>query len=460
MQTFSWFPGLLAFALTSSITVSLAMLIDTNLHVQRDLSPSTSAHIDTTQPLDAGQPLDVAKFSLPSDVKPALSFSSFAGLTDPVLRPYTTDNITRLANSTTEASIAFFIQISNSSIPFVTRLVSRLHHPANMYLLHFDLKIPSYRVVTVVATLRANPAYHNVHVLQREPVTYRGISMVLNTLAAVDRLLELGDWDYFINLSGSDYPLVHPSTIRRLLALPYLRERGANFFTSSPREQWMQAVADRFDHISIDPALAETTLSSVSATSTDRTRPPNLLILDEHSPLPALHDFEVVKGEAWVVMTRSASRFMAASAFSRKMLLAMALAQDPSEHFYGSLLWNHPVLNRTIVPHSLRSIYWKINGVSSGQHPYVIDRLVEKDGQFTLWQYLKMSPHLFARKFDDPESPILDWIDNRMNGLGSEVDEQAVKESVLRVEHHLHWLLDVLPENQQKRDQPSHWPVR
>jgi protein xylosyltransferase len=40
-------------------------------------------------------------------------------------------------------------------------------------------------------------------------VTYRGPTMVTNFLHAAAILLkEYGDWDWFINLSSSDYPLV------------------------------------------------------------------------------------------------------------------------------------------------------------------------------------------------------------------------------------------------------------
>lgn len=40
-------------------------------------------------------------------------------------------------------------------------------------------------------------------------VTYRGPTMVTNTLHAAAVLLrEAGDWDWFVNLSASDYPLV------------------------------------------------------------------------------------------------------------------------------------------------------------------------------------------------------------------------------------------------------------
>lgn len=46
-------------------------------------------------------------------------------------------------------------------------------------------------------------------VVKSNLVTYRGPTMVSNTLHAASILLkEGGDWDWFINLSASDYPLV------------------------------------------------------------------------------------------------------------------------------------------------------------------------------------------------------------------------------------------------------------
>ena len=50
----------------------------------------------------------------------------------------------------------------------------------------------------------------NVHMITKaNMVTYRGPTMVANTLHACAILLKKSrDWDWFINLSASDYPLV------------------------------------------------------------------------------------------------------------------------------------------------------------------------------------------------------------------------------------------------------------
>lgn len=59
-------------------------------------------------------------------------------------------------------------------------------------------------------------------------------------------------------------------------------------------------------------------------------------------------------------------------AYARKMLLPMAFSQEASDHYYVSLFWKHPGYNRTIIPHSLRTVYWNLNGVSSGQYPMLL----------------------------------------------------------------------------------------
>lgn len=372
----------------------------------------------------------------------------------PVDGPWTKENYPRLADATEEANIAYFVQVSDSSLPLLPRLLSRLHHPENFYALHFDKKIPAYRVVKVVEKVKSNPFYKNVHIMERESVTYRGITMVLNNMAAITDLLKLGDWDYFINLSGSDYPLVSPIVQRRVLAMPHIRAKDYNFFTVSPKEQWDESKRFRFQQIAVDTALG----------FSEQPEDSNLVILNQRQPLLDALNYEYIKGEGWIMLTRKACEFMLTSAKSRKMLLSMAYSQEASEHFYVSLFWNDPTFNRTILTHSLRTVYWVLNGVPSGQHPYVIDNLLHEDGSFKLWPWLRASPHWFARKFSIPDSPILDWIDNEMSGLGNNPNETSIAESTSRMETHLHWLLglnhEVLDQDAARKKIEETWPSR
>jgi protein xylosyltransferase len=67
--------------------------------------------------------------------------------------------------------------------------------------------------VELIRFVKLHPTFAqfgNVHVIAKSNlVTYKGPTMVASTLHAAAILLkESKDWDWFINLSGSDYPLV------------------------------------------------------------------------------------------------------------------------------------------------------------------------------------------------------------------------------------------------------------
>jgi beta-glucuronosyltransferase len=109
--------------------------------------------------------------------------------------------------------IAYLVSGSAGDGRALRRTLRALYHPANRYVVHLDLEAPATERAELAAALRADPVYsrfRNVRVVTRANlVTYRGPTMVANTLHAAAILLrEAGDWDWFINLSASDYPLV------------------------------------------------------------------------------------------------------------------------------------------------------------------------------------------------------------------------------------------------------------
>lgn len=88
-----------------------------------------------------------------------------------------------------------------------------LYHPRNWYVLHLDLEAPLEERRDLIDFVEENHMFReigNVKVVKNANlVTYRGPTMVSNTLHAAAILLrECGQWDWFINLSASDYPLV------------------------------------------------------------------------------------------------------------------------------------------------------------------------------------------------------------------------------------------------------------
>lgn len=108
---------------------------------------------------------------------------------------------------------AYLISGSKGDGKMLRRTLLALYHPRNQYVVHLDLESPPEERLDVEKFVKEHPVFQefgNVRMITKANlVTYRGPTMVANTLHAAAILLkEGGDWDWFINLSASDYPLV------------------------------------------------------------------------------------------------------------------------------------------------------------------------------------------------------------------------------------------------------------
>lgn len=120
--------------------------------------------------------------------------------------------------ATSPPRFAYLISGSAGDAGMMRRCLLALYHPRNRYILHLDAEAPDSDRRDLAAALAAHPviaAADNVRVVDRANlITYRGPTMVANTLHAAAAFLwgHAGDggsdWDWFINLSASDYPLV------------------------------------------------------------------------------------------------------------------------------------------------------------------------------------------------------------------------------------------------------------
>eukprot|EP00177_Eucheuma_denticulatum_P000441 GFKZ01000762.1.p1 GENE.GFKZ01000762.1~~GFKZ01000762.1.p1 ORF type:complete len:482 (-),score=68.64 GFKZ01000762.1:636-2000(-) len=299
------------------------------------------------------------------------------------------------------ANIAYFIQIADNTLHHLPRLLKSLYHPDNVYAIHFDLKIPPPDVAALRTEIfTANPQYKaNIHIMQSELITYRGVSMLLNTINAMRLLLDLPQrWHYFINLSGADYPLINPATQRKLLGL----NTALNFFTFAPRRTWDEMAEHRLSEVWYDESLTFRPNASVG----------KLTRLVVRNPLVDDRQFDVSHAEAWMIASRDFCDFVVRGDMARKMLVAFAYAVDSSEHYFASLAWNHDEYKESLVPHSFREIIWMHEGVLSGQHPYYVDEEGENGG-YKFEETLQASVLFFARKFKQADSKLMDLIDER-----------------------------------------------
>ena len=109
--------------------------------------------------------------------------------------------------------LAYLISGSTGDGESLKRTLKALYHPRNQYAVHLDLEAPVEERLELARFVESEPLFVNVGnvrmVSKANLVTYRGPTMVTNTLHAAAILFkEGGDWDWFINLSASDYPLV------------------------------------------------------------------------------------------------------------------------------------------------------------------------------------------------------------------------------------------------------------
>lgn len=109
--------------------------------------------------------------------------------------------------------LAYLISGSSGDGQMLKRTLMALYHPNNQYVVHLDRESSAEERLDLsafVANQTLFGRFRNVRMIVKANfVTYRGPTMVANTLHAAAILLrEGGDWDWFINLSASDYPLV------------------------------------------------------------------------------------------------------------------------------------------------------------------------------------------------------------------------------------------------------------
>eukprot|EP00871_Galdieria_phlegrea_P000403 jgi/Galph1/1363/GphlegSOOS_G5945.1 len=345
-------------------------------------------------------------------------------------------------------NVAFSIQVSSGNINLIPRLMRAIYHPNNVYAVHFDAKIPSESVQNCLVELArqhffrldgsGQPAQNvtdqmllnqtqyfpdNIHFVPREPITYSGITVVLNTIRLMTYLLQKEEsWEYFINLSGSDYPLVSPHFLRQLLGRIPMQEKF-NFLWTDPNPSQYQY---RFKPVIIDPSLFSFNPPVNGTPSTADLRWLQCEVCttaeekrkqDVQHPFGSNRYFRTHKSEAWMVLSREFCRFVVTSWEAKQLLARLTNAWMTDEHYFITLLLNSPLFKNTHVDDSLRSVTWYHPRKSRGAttHPHNVDDVD------LFWSNIRCSRALFARKFSIPNGPMLDIIDREL--IGGEDDE-------------------------------------
>ncbi|XP_042520043.1 beta-glucuronosyltransferase GlcAT14B-like [Macadamia integrifolia] len=287
--------------------------------------------------------------------------------------------------------IAYLISGTKGDAQRMRRTLLAVYHPRNQYILHLDLEAPPRERIDLATSIKSDPTFRlaeNVRVMAKSNlVTYKGPTMIASTLQAVAILLkESADWDWFINLSASDYPLV---TQDDLLHVFSNLSRNLNFIEHTEIVGWK--LHNRVRPIIVDPGLYLSKKFDVFWTSQRRSPPTS---------------FKLFTGSAWVMLTRSFLEFCiwGWDNFPRTVLMYFTNFISSPESYFHTVICNTEQFWNTAVNHDLHYIAWDN---PPKQHPRY---LTAKD-----FNNMVKSGAVFARKFAK-DDPVLDKIDRELLG--------------------------------------------
>ncbi|XP_062201395.1 beta-glucuronosyltransferase GlcAT14A-like [Phragmites australis] len=290
-------------------------------------------------------------------------------------------------------SFAYLISASSGDASRAARLLAALYHPANSYLLHLDLEAPAEEHRRLAELVSGHAVYAragNVWIVGKPNlVTYRGATMLSTTLHAVALLLRLRRrWDWFVNLSASDYPLVTQDDLMEAFSgLP----RDLNFIHHTNHLGWK--IKKRARPVVLDTALYESGTSELI-------RPANLTTNLRKVPTA----FNLFTGSAWTMLSRSFAEYvtMGWDNLPRTLLLYHANIISSPEFYFQTVACNSRRFRNATVNHDLRFVRWDN---PPKQHPL---HLTSRD-----LRRMVLSGAPFARKFREGD-PVLDRIDREI----------------------------------------------
>ncbi|KAL1823127.1 hypothetical protein ACET3Z_009905 [Daucus carota] len=284
---------------------------------------------------------------------------------------------------------AYLISGTKGDSQRMMRTLQAVYHPRNQYILHMDLEAPPRERLDLTMSIKNDLTFQevgNVRVMaQSNLVTYKGPTMIATTLQAIAILLrESANWDWFINLSPSDYPLV---TQDDMLHVFTNISRNLNFIEHTQISGWK--LNHRAKPIIVDPGLYMSKKSDLTWTSQRRSLPTT---------------FKLFTGSAWVILSRSFVEYCiwGWDNLPRTVLMYYTNFVSSPEGYFHTVICNNEEFRNTAISHDLHYIAWDS---PPKQHP---KSLTIKD-----FSDMVNSSAPFARKFAKDDSA-LDRIDKEL----------------------------------------------
>lgn len=242
------------------------------------------------------------------------------------------------------------------------RLFKAIYNDQNQYVVHVD-RNSGIELETEIRDFLA--PYSNADMIRSEKAIWGGYSLVDAELRGMERLLDMGEWSHFINLSGQDFPLKSQKQIMAHLDANLDREFIKVLDQDLDRPDTMHRVSEYVIELT----------DSIERTA--RTR-------------PFLTDATPYIGNQWMIVTRAFCEFVChdPSVDRYKTFYQNTLIAD--EGFFQTVMMNCEI-ESDIVNDDLRMIDW----IPDGDIKLRPRTYVQADAGA-----LKASANLFARKFD------------------------------------------------------------
>ncbi|CAA2987885.1 beta-glucuronosyltransferase 14B-like [Olea europaea subsp. europaea] len=292
--------------------------------------------------------------------------------------------------------LAYLISGSAGDGGMLRRTLQALYHPHNQYVVHLDAESSAQERLDLHSYVKTHPIFgkfKNVRMITKANlVTYRGPTMVANTLHAAAILLkEGGDWDWFINLSASDYPLITQDDLLHTFShLP----RDLNFIDHTSNIGWKEF--QRAKPVIVDPGLYMTKKSDV-------------FWITQRRSVPTA--FKLFTGSAWMALSRPFIDYCiwGWDNLPRTVLMYYANFISSPEGYFHTVICNAPEFQNTTVNSDLHFISWDN---PPKQHPHYLNvddmkRMVDSNAPF-------------ARKFHH-DDPVLERIDSELLFRGKDM---------------------------------------
>jgi hypothetical protein len=191
-------------------------------------------------------------------------------------------------------------------------LMSAIRHQDDLFIIHVDARTPEpvFAAMREVAGVAANVVF-----IERQPITWMGISLVEAELRAIDAALAAKPaFDFLISLSMQDYPLKSRAEITaELTAVP-----GRDYLTFEP-------LADQPFHMRRRPWLWSFEHKGK--------------LVRTIIPRPVPRDLAIAwKGPWWRILSRETCAWVMTTPLTRRYLAFLRNVQTPDEFFFQNLV--------------------------------------------------------------------------------------------------------------------------